>query len=184
MFFSSGLYSLSLTYESQVVPLCFTHHATKGLLISRLSMGKAGAPRAWPNAIPFGLIKLICWQTPPWVKTLFSKLCFPICFPSQGPAVPRSPLCPCRLGLAQCGCTVPYRDTVWVTEAQYFVSMLKCFKESKENMKNCCMSQNFKKLILKYESLACFKGGKNPCFQQKVNLVSWKSVIKNTISRQ
>lgn len=61
MFFISGLYSLSLIYESQAVPFCFTHHTTKGLLISPcLSMGKAGAPRARPNAIPFCLIELIC----------------------------------------------------------------------------------------------------------------------------
>lgn len=90
MFFSSGLSSLSLTYESQAAPLCFTHHATKELPISRLSMGKAGAPRARPNTTPFGLIELISWWIPSWLQALFSKLYFPVFPPSPGPAVQRS----------------------------------------------------------------------------------------------
>lgn len=78
------------------------------MLISRFSTGKAGAPRAWHNTIPFGLVELINSILIP--NTL--QQCFPVFFPPQGPAVPLNvtsplPLCPSSLG--QGGCLLPPR---------------------------------------------------------------------------
>lgn len=126
--------------------------------------GQSRAPRAWHNTTPFGLIQLINSILIP--NTL--QQCFPVFFPSQGPGVPCCPTqchlplapVPLRLGLGQGGCTLLPRDTVWqsmakvpkvtlatVTQAQYFISMLKCFKEFRnKNSWNCCVSQNLRSL--------------------------------------
>lgn len=115
MFFSSGLHSLSLTYESQAGPLCFTHHATKALPVSCLSTGKAEAPG--PTQFPLVWSSWSADEFHPDSKHSSASSVFqyfplpkdPQCHARFSGTSPQWPLCSCRLGLGQCGCTLPRR---------------------------------------------------------------------------